>query len=170
MRLRLEVGQDHARALEDRRRNPRQSRHVDAVALVRGARHDLVQEDDLVAPLAHGDVVVLQPRVELGQLGQFVVVRGEERARFADWSWMYSATAQAMLTPSKVLVPRPTSSRMIRLSRGGVVEDVRGLDHLDHEGALAAREVVGGADAGEDAVHHADRARAPPARSRPSAP
>ena len=39
---------------------------------------------------------------------------------------------------------------------GGVVEDVGGLAHLDHEGGLAAREVVAGADAGEDAIDEAD--------------
>ena len=37
-----------------------------------------------------------------------------------------------------------------------VVEDVRGLVHLDEEGAFAPGQVVGSADAGEDAVHDAD--------------
>jgi len=41
---------------------------------------------------------------------------------------------------------------------GGVVEDVGGLVHLDHEGGVATGEVVAGADAGEDAVHEADAA------------
>jgi hypothetical protein len=40
---------------------------------------------------------------------------------------------------------------------GRVVEDVRGLGHLDHEGRRAAREVVARADAREDAVDDADR-------------
>jgi hypothetical protein len=43
-----------------------------------------------------------------------VVVGGEEGAR-ADLSCRCSATLQAMLRPSKVLVPRPISSRMTRL-------------------------------------------------------
>ena len=36
---------------------------------------------------------------------------------------------------------------------GGVAQDVRGLLHLDHERGLAAQDLVGGADAREDAVH-----------------
>ena len=40
---------------------------------------------------------------------------------------------------------------------GGGIQDGRGLGHLDHEGRAAAGQVVGGADAGEDAV---DRAQA----------
>ena len=39
---------------------------------------------------------------------------------------------------------------------GGVVEDIGGLVHLDHEGALATGEVVGRAHASEDAIDHAD--------------
>ena len=38
----------------------------------------------------------------------------------------------------------------------GVAQDVRHLRHLHHEGGLAGAEVVAGADAGENAVHHAD--------------
>lgn len=36
--------------------------------------------------------------------------------------------------------------------RRHMVQDVRGFDHLDHEGALAARQVVGRADARENPV------------------
>src|SRR5690606_26025377 len=39
---------------------------------------------------------------------------------------------------------------------GGVVEDVGGLGHFHHEGGPAAGQIVGGTDAGEDAVHRAD--------------
>ncbi|MNR40577.1 hypothetical protein D3C85_1588760 [compost metagenome] len=35
---------------------------------------------------------------------------------------------------------------------GGVVQDVGGFAHLDHEGRTAARQVIAGADTGEDAV------------------
>ena len=37
-----------------------------------------------------------------------------------------------------------------------MVQDVRHLRHLHHEGGLSGAQVVAGADAGEDAVHHAD--------------
>ena len=39
------------------------------------------------------------------------------------------------------------------------VEDGRRLRHLDHESRAAARQVVGGADAGEDAVHQPEPRR-----------
>ena len=37
---------------------------------------------------------------------------------------------------------------------GALVKDVGGLDHLGHEGGLAACQVVAGADPGEYAIHH----------------
>ncbi len=39
---------------------------------------------------------------------------------------------------------------------GGVVEDVGGFDHFDHEGGLSAVDFVAGADAGEETVGDAD--------------
>ena len=44
-------------------------------------------------------------------------------------------------------------------ARAGLVEDGGGLDHLDHEGGAAAGEIVGGADAAEQAVDDADVGR-----------
>ena len=41
-------------------------------------------------------------------------------------------------------------------ARAGLVQDGGGLGHLHHEGGAAARQVVGRADAGEQAVDHAD--------------
>ena len=40
---------------------------------------------------------------------------------------------------------------------GGVVEDVGGLGHLDHEGGLAGVQLIAGADAREEAIDQADR-------------
>ena len=48
-----------------------------------------------------------------------------------------------------------------------LVEDRGGLDHLDHEGRAAARQIVGGADPAEQPVDDADPRRSPPARSEP---
>ena len=67
--------------------------------------------------------------------------------------------AQASEMPSNVLVPRPISSRITRLCARRVVEDVRRLGHLDHERALAAAQLVGRADAGEEPVDDADPRR-----------
>ena len=94
------------------------------------------------------------PGSAVGQVGQLVIVRGEQRLRPAPWrsSRGYSATAHAMLRPSKVDVPRPISSSTTRLRDEARVQDVGGLLHLDHEGRLPAGDVVRGADAGEDPI------------------
>jgi len=54
---------------------------VDAVALVGAVFDDLAQEDELIVPLAHGDIEILQPRRARGEFGQLVVVRGERCLR-----------------------------------------------------------------------------------------
>ncbi len=84
----FEVRQDLARARDDLRRQPRQPRHLDAVAAVGSARDDLAQEDDVVLPLARGHVIVDDARRRIGQIRQLVIVRGEQRPRprRADWS------------------------------------------------------------------------------------
>ena len=68
-----------------------------------------------------------------------------------------------------MLVPRPISSRTTSERRRRAAQHVRRLLHLDHEGALALGEVVARADAREHAVDDADRARAAPGRTSPSA-
>ena len=70
---------------------------------------------------------------------------------------MYSTTAQAMLRPSNVLVPRPISSRMISesavaLRRMFAVSLISTMKVLWPPGQIVRR-----ADAGEDAVDDADR-------------
>ena len=118
--------------------------------------------------LGHGDVVVAHARQHARQLGQLVVVGGEERLRaaarvvvqvFDDGAGDGQAVVGAGAAPDLV--------QDDQAARRGVVQDVRRLDHLDHEGALAGGEVVLRADAGEDAVHQPDARRAPPARTQP---
>ena len=53
-------------------------------------------------------------------------------------------------------MPRPISSRTIRLRAGRVAQDLRRLAHLDHERRFAARQVVARADAREHAIADAD--------------
>ena len=52
--------------------------------------------------------------------------------------------------------PRPISSSRTRLRRAALAQDRGGLAHLDHEGALAGGQRVGGPDPGEDPVGDAD--------------
>ena len=128
---------------------------VDAVALVGGAGDDLMEEDDLVLPFFDGDVVVGDAGELVGQVGELVVVGGEEGAAadvlvevFDDGPGEREAVVGAGAAADLV--------EDDEAARGGGVEDAGGLGHLDHERALAAGELVAGADAGEDAIGDAD--------------
>src|SRR5579859_5802768 len=129
-------------------------RHVDAVALIRAARHDLAQEDHLAVLFRHGDVAGAYSRQRAGKLHQLMVVRGEERL---------GATAFVVVQildngprDGQSIVGARAASDLVEndeAARRGVMQNVRRLDHLHHEGALARGEVVLGANACEDAIH-----------------
>src|SRR3990167_3644191 len=68
---------------------------------------------------------------------------------------MYSVIAQAMLTPSNVLVPRPTSSKIMRL-RGGVIQDICRLIHFHHKGTLPPRKFIRGAYPCKNSVYRSN--------------
>ena len=105
-----------ARAGDHRGRQTGQPRDLDAVAAIGSAGENLVQEDDVVFPLARRDVEVDDAAEGVGEVGELVIVRGEERLRpRAGLVAMCSATAHAMLKPSNVAVPRPISSSTTRL-------------------------------------------------------
>src|SRR5262245_60926663 len=57
----LERSENVARARNHRRRQPREPRHLDAVAAIRSAGENLVQEDDVVLPLPRRDVIIDDP-------------------------------------------------------------------------------------------------------------
>ena len=66
------------RAVENFLRQAGQTRDLDAVAFVRAARDDFAQENDLLVPFAHGDVEIANAFAVLGELGQLMIMRGEE--------------------------------------------------------------------------------------------
>lgn len=76
----FELGEDDLGAFDDVSRKPGDFGDVDAVALVGGAFDDFVEEDDVIAVLADGDVPIAGIGKRLGQLGQFVIVRREQCA------------------------------------------------------------------------------------------
>jgi hypothetical protein len=93
----------------------------------------------------------------LRHLDQFVVVRGEERAR------------PALRVVVQVFDDGPGNRHPIvsagaasdfvqneQALRRRVVEDVGRLHHLHHKRGLPRRQFIRRADAGEDAIHHAD--------------
>ena len=91
--------QDLPRALDHAHRQRGQARDLDAVAAVRRARLDAAQKQDLIAGFLDRDVQIADAFELAGELGQLVIVRGEEvLARM--WRWMCSITAQASARPS----------------------------------------------------------------------
>ncbi len=110
---------------------------------------------NLAAGFAHGDGVVYDAAPALGQRRELVVVGREERPRVDVFHQVLGdgpRQAQAVVggRPAAYLVEEDKALRR------RVVHDVGRLGHLDEEGGAAAREVVRGADAREDAVDEAD--------------
>ncbi len=86
------------------------------------------------------------------QFSQFVIVRGEKRLRadlvmemFYDRPRETEAIERARSTADFI--------QYDEAARRGVVENIGGLAHFHHEGALAARKIIARANAGENAVH-----------------
>ena len=153
--LALQLPQDLPRPLEHRVRQARQLGYLDAVAPVRTAGDDLPQKDDILAPGVDGHVVVPHVGQFLLQRGQLMIMGGEQRL--------------GLQLPGAVLQHRPGNGHSVECRRTpadliqneqavlrGAAKQLRHLGHLHHEGRLSRRQVVAGADAGENAVHHAD--------------
>ena len=128
---------------------------MDAVGAVGGARRHLVQEHHVALPFldAHGGVE--QPRQLGRQRGELVVMRGKQRAAAVLLVQMLDRRpGDRQAVEGRGAAPDLVEDDERALAR--LVEDRRGLDHLDHEGRAAAREIVGRADAAEQPVDHAD--------------
>ena len=73
--------EDFPGAFDDAAGKACQACDFDAVAFVGAAGFDAAEENNLVRRFFDGDVDVLHAGEQIGQLGELVVVRGEERAR-----------------------------------------------------------------------------------------
>lgn len=129
---------------------------MDAVAALRGAGFDAVEELDGVVGFADADADVLEGG-GVSQLEdiEFVVVGGEEAAAAGG----VEQVGDDGPGDGDAVGGAGAASDFIQEDEavwGGVVEDVCGFGHFDHEGGLAFGEVVDGADAGEDGVDQAD--------------
>ena len=128
---------------------------LDAVAFVGGAGLDFAEEDDVLVPLADGDVVVFDRFFAGGEVAEFVVVGGEEGAGLGAVVEMFGDGPG----DGKAIEGGGAAADFVEDDEGvggGVVDDEGGLVHFDHEGGLSLREVVGGADAAEDFIDEAD--------------
>ena len=155
----LQQCQHLARAADDLGGKSGELGDLDAVGAVGGPGLHLVQEHDLVVPLAHvhGDVgdAVQAP----GERGQLVVVGGKQHARPRD------IVQELDRRPGdrQAVEGRGAAADLVEdderaLAR--LIEDGRRLHHLDHERRAPARQIVGGADAAEQAIDRADGRRA----------
>ena len=77
-----------------------------------------------------------------GERGQLVVVRREQRAAAVDLVQMLERRPG----DRQAVEGRGAAADLVedhKAARPGLVQDRRGLDHLDHEGRAAARQIVG---------------------------
>ena len=116
---------------------------------------DLVQEDYGAFPFLHPHGVRPQSWQPVGELRKFVEMCGENGTAanglvqgFQDGPGDGEAVERCGAAADFVDHDEG--------ARAGLVQDGGGLGHFDHECGTAAREVVGGADAGEQPIYDAD--------------
>ena len=148
-----------ARRADHGSRHAGQLGDLQAVALVRRTFVHGVQEHDAVAMLDRREMHVGRLRKFRGQLRQFEVVRGEQRVAAVVRQQMPGDGPRER----EAVEGRSAAADFVHQHealRRRVVEDRGGFGHFDHERGAAAGQVVGGADAREDAIDRAER-RAP---------
>ncbi len=152
---RFEALQHLGGAADDGGRQAGQTRHMDAVGAIGPARRDLVQEHHVAAPFLDPHGVGGEPRQAAGEGGQLVVMGGEQ--------------PPAAHPVVQMLDHRPGQRQPVEgggaaadlveddeTAFGGLMEDRRGLHHLDHECGAAAGEIVGRPDPRKEPVDEAD--------------
>ena len=131
--------------------------HLDAVAVIGRAAHDAPQESDILAALFDRDVVVFHALHGAFQLGQLVVVGGEQGlaaqsfGRVCDMLHHGAGNAHAVKGGG-------AAADLVQHHKalsGGVFQNFGHLGHLHHKGRLACGKIVRCTDAGENGIHHA---------------
>src|SRR5208282_5338863 len=142
---------DFAGALDDAAREAGEASDFDAVALIGAAGFDAAEENNFVGRLFDGDVNVLHAGEEIGELSEFVIMRGEQRAS----AGVLLQVLDDSPGDGKTVKRRGTTSHFVEKdkTRGSrVMQDGCDFAHLDEKCGAAAREIIAGADAREDAV------------------
>ena len=75
----LQQSKEVARALEERRGQPREPAYLYSIRAIGAARLETMYEQNAIADLAHGHVVVAKRGQLVGQLRQLVIVCREDR-------------------------------------------------------------------------------------------
>ena len=128
---------------------------MDAVGTIGGTRRHLMQEHDFVLPFLDPHGVRRQCGQAFLECAQFVEVGGKQRPAFVDVVQMFQRRPgdREAVEGGGAAADLVENHQAVRCR---LVEDGRGLDHLDHEGRSPARQIVGGADAAEQPVDDAD--------------
>ncbi len=124
---------------------------LQAVALAGCAFVDRVQEDDAVLVFDGGEMDVGELGEFFGQSREFEIVRGEQGVAAV----LFQQVARDGVGEGEAIEGGGAAPDLVHQHQaffGGVVQDVGGLGHLDHEGGTSAGEVVRCADAREDLV------------------
>ena len=115
----------------------------------------LVQKDDVALPFLDPHGVAGERRELRRERRQLVVVGGEQGAAAIDLVQMLERRPG----DREPVEGRGAAADLVeddQRARPRLVQDRRGLDHLDHEGRAAAGQIVGGADPAEQPVDDAD--------------
>ncbi len=140
-----------ARVRDHRLRHAGQRRDVQTETAARRALLDRVHEHELVVVLDRVEVHVGDARILRGQFGQLEVMRREQSEGMVLRRQLHGAG----LGEGETVVGRGAAADFVHQHEAvprRVVQDIRRLAHLDHEGRLAARQIIARADAREDAV------------------
>ncbi len=145
------LSQNFTRALDNRGRQSGEASDFNAIAAVGLARSDSVEEDDAIACFFYTDAEIADAIELTGKFCQFVIVSGEECLCTGGGGNVFDHRPGE----GQSVVGRRTAANFIENDeavRGGGVQDDGSFGHFHHESGTAARKIIGGADAGEDAV------------------
>ena len=109
----------------------------------------------MVVPFTDGDIEIQDPSAGALEVGEFVVVGGEEGAA-GDLVVEVFGNAPRNREAIKGGSAASDLIQNHKATRSRIVEDVRRFVHLDHEGGLTASEIVTCADTCKNAVREAD--------------
>ena len=142
--------------LEHLLRHTRKARHMKTEAMGHSTLHQLAEEDDVLAHLLDRNMIVLHAVINIFKIVKFMIMSREQSlgtvAVLMDilhYGAGYGHTVICRCSSSDLVQKHERTGRQI-------VQDHRRLEHLDHEGRLAAGYVIRRTYTGEDLVAPAD--------------
>ena len=151
----LHFGQKGLCPGDDSRRKTGEPRDVNPVGPVGSTVDDLMQKNDLSLPLTNLHRMAGQPFKVLTKGGEFMIMRREQRTAAIHGMEMF----QRRPGNGKPVIGRRAAADLVedhKRAIGGAIQNGGGLDHFNHEGGPAARQVIGSADAAEKPVDDTD--------------